>query len=99
MSCMWRKKLCVPAGTLAPAHRRRRTLADGNARNCLTELNGNLAAVGKSRNGQSHGRRRRRGATRGLTSAACILSGQQESYGNNDRRKKKQSHGSILAWN
>src|SRR5262249_50704340 len=47
-------------GHIGPAHRRRRTLADGNARSGLAKLNGNLAAVGKSRNSQSHGRLRRR---------------------------------------
>src|SRR3979409_685693 len=40
-------------GHNGPVHRRRRTLAGGNTRSGPTELNGNLAAVGKSRNGQS----------------------------------------------
>src|SRR6202023_1500097 len=42
-------------GHVSPAHCRRRTLADGNARSGLTELHGNLAPVGKSRNRQGHG--------------------------------------------
>src|SRR5580700_6771229 len=59
-------------GHVSPAHRRRRTFADANAGSGLTELNGNLAAVGKPRNGQSHGWRR--SSTFRLASAACILS-------------------------
>src|ERR1019366_10686407 len=39
---------------VGPTHRRRRTLTDGNTWSGLTELNGNLAAIGKSGNGQCH---------------------------------------------
>src|SRR6266536_2252018 len=90
---MWRKKLCVPAGTLAQFIAGD---AGSNTRSGLTELNGNLIAVGKSRNGQSHGPGRRRG---GRASAASILSREQESNGENGGNTRDQSHGTILAWN
>src|SRR5690348_8767220 len=91
------KKTLRASGHVGPTHRRRRTLADGNIRGCLTKLNRNLAAIGKPRNVQSHGCRRRRRDARGLTSPACILSTKQEGYGKTNYRKKKQSHGFILA--
>src|SRR5215471_6705776 len=58
---MEEKTVCA-SGRVGPIHRWRRTLSGGNPRGGLTKLNGNLAAVRKSRNGQGHGRRGRRGA-------------------------------------
>ena len=57
---------------VGPLDRWRCSLADCNARSGLAELDRNLTAVGKSRNGQSH---RRRGctATFGLTSTSAGL--------------------------
>jgi len=63
--------------------------AGGDAGSGLAELNGNLAAVGKSRNSQSHGCRSR--------AAAFILGGKQAAGGSNQGRNKEQSHGPMLA--
>ena len=68
----------------------------GNTRSGLTELNGNLTAVGKSRYGQSHGSRRGRG---GRASAASILSEEQQRNEENGGHTRDQSHGTILSWN
>src|SRR5690349_7457720 len=92
------KETLRAGGHVGPAHGRRGALANGNAGSGLTELNGDLAAVGEIGNSQSHGGRRR-GATLALTSAAGILREQQERRGSNDCRNEEQSHGSILPWN